>query len=168
MQLKERMCSIVSVFFSTFKHPLCKISAMTNYHELPSISFSPLTTFVCLSCALQFLQFVTMVTAGCRFLPVLFSAPVSAICETFYFVKNTCWRKEKKSPNCVLHTRLHEQTQTQANRQLLTKKKPLKAGKVSLKPQSTARTALNTIRWSDQLNSLSLIYNVKELEELKK
>lgn len=115
----KRTCFVFHVcghFFSSaarFLHcsdTLFVMSVMTNSHELPCISFFPLTPFVTLSRPLQFLQFVTMVTVACRFLLVPVPALVSAICKTLFCQEQLLQDERKKVLIVSLHTRVREQT----------------------------------------------------------
>lgn len=108
--------TFADTFFSSaarFLHrsdTLFVMSVMTNSHELPCISFFPLTPFVTLSRPLQFLQFVTMVTVACRFLLVPVPALVSAICKTLFCQEQLLQDERKKVLIVSLHTRAREQT----------------------------------------------------------
>lgn len=117
-----------TAWFFRRSNTLFVISVTSNYHELPCISFFPLTPFVSLSRPLQFLQFVTMVTVACRFSSrSLFRPRLSGLRDILFRQEHSLQKKKKKILIVFLHTRLHEQTEKQANRQLLTKKNPLEA-----------------------------------------
>lgn len=86
-----------TAWFFRRSNTLFVISVTSNYHELPCISFFPLTPFVSLSRPLQFLQFVTMVTVACRFSSrSLFRPHLSGLRDILFRQEHSLQKKKKK------------------------------------------------------------------------
>lgn len=125
-----RLCRLFSTaWFFRRSNTLFVISVMSNYHELPCFIFSPHP--ICVSSP------PSAISAICNhghsrlplFFPFSFQAPSQRFARHFISSRTLVAKKTKKTKILIvfLHTRLHEQTEKQANRQLLTKKNPLEA-----------------------------------------